>query len=164
MSSSERTPRTVLFFIGILLLIVAVLFFFRHLNGAALLFFIPALVLLCLASAVRTPPTDQNEPAASGFASALKKGLTRLILIDSALDAFAKLPDSTQQEVMKNGAKLGLLAMLNPEKTKKAKEFLTGGNKQSAQERLNELKTLRENQLITAQEHEAKKAEILNRL
>jgi hypothetical protein len=164
MSPTERTPRTVIFFIGILLLIVAVLCFFRHLNGAALLFFIPALVLLFLSAAGRTPPTDQKEPASSGFASGLKKGLTRVILIDSALDAFGKLPDSTQQELMKNGVKLGLLAALNPEKTKKAKEFLTGGNKQSTQERLNELKTLRENQLITAQEYEAKKAEIINQL
>jgi len=108
--------------------------------------------------------SSQEEPTKGRFISSLKKGLTRAILLDSAAVAFGNLDDHQKQAVIENGAKLWLLARLNPEKTKKVKELLTGGNKQSAQERLNELKTLRENQLITAQEYEAKKAEILNRL
>jgi hypothetical protein len=107
------------------------------------------------------PPSSTS---GNGFSSALKKGLTRAILFDSALNAFEKLNETQRAAVVENGAKLWLLARLNPEKTKKVKELLTGGKKQSAQERLDELKTLRENQLITAQEYEAKKAEIISQL
>ncbi|NOU35190.1 MAG: hypothetical protein HOO88_00205 [Kiritimatiellaceae bacterium] len=108
--------------------------------------------------------SSQKEPTKGRFMSGLKKGLTRAILFDSAATAFDNLNDRQQQAVIENGIKLWFLARLNPEKTKKVKEFLTGGKKQSAQERLNELKALRESLLITEQEYEVKKAEILNRL
>lgn len=110
------------------------------------------------------PAINPVTPSKNSFSSSLKKGLTRAILFDSALNAFENLDDRQKQAVIENGAKLWLLARLNPEKTKKVKELLTGGKKQSAQERLDELKTLRENQLITAQEYEVKKAEIINLL
>ena len=108
--------------------------------------------------------SSQEEPTKGRFMRGLKKGLTRAILFDSAATAFENLNDRQQQALIENGAKLWLLARLNPEKAKKAKELLTGSKKPSAQERLNELKALHENQLITAQEYEAKKAEIINQL
>lgn len=108
--------------------------------------------------------SSQKEPTKGRFMSGLKKGLTRAILFDSAATAFDNLNDRQQQAVIENGAKLWLLARLNPEKTKRVKELLTGGKKTSAQDRLNELKTLRETQLITAQEYEAKKAEIIKQI
>jgi len=108
--------------------------------------------------------SSEKEPTKGRFMRGLKKGLTRAILLDSAAVAFGNLDDHQKQAVIENGAKLWLLARLNPEKTKKVKELLTGSKKQSAQERLDELKTLRENQLITAQEYEAKKAEIIDQL
>jgi hypothetical protein len=107
------------------------------------------------------PPSSTS---GNGFTSGLKKGLTRAILFDSALNTFDKLNDRQQRALIENGAKLWLLARLNPEKTKRVKELLTGGKKESAQERLNELKTLHENQLITAQEYESKKSEIIKQL
>ncbi len=107
---------------------------------------------------------SQEEPNKGRFMRGLKKGLTRAILFDSAATAFTNLNDRQQQALIENGIKLWFLARLNPEKAKRVKEFLTAGKKPSAQERLDELKTLQENQLITAQEYEAKKAEIINQL
>lgn len=164
MSPAERNFRTVLFLIGIVLLFGSAQCFLHKRIVLGFSVFISALFLSFLAAAWRTKSGDRNKPSTGGFTTGLKKGLTRAILFDSAATAFENLNDRQQQALIENGAKLWLLARLNPEKTKRVKEFLTGGKKQSAQDRLNELKTLGENQLITAQEYEAKKAEIINQL
>ena len=93
-----------------------------------------------------------------------RRSLTKAIILDSAMTAYENAGEKKQKAILEAGVRLGLLAMLNPEKTKKVKELLTSSEKSSAQERLNELKTLRQNQLITAQEYEAKKSEILSQL
>ena len=163
-SPAERNFRIVLFLLGIVLLFGSAQCFLHNRIVLGFSVFIPALFLSFLAAAWRTKPGDRNKPSTSGFTTGLKKGLTRAILFDSAATAFDNLNDRQRQAVIENGAKLWLLARLNPEKTKRVKELLTGGKRQSAQERLNELKTLRENQLITAQEYESKKAEIVSQL
>lgn len=103
----------------------------------------------------------------------LRKGISSLIITHEALKAYENATEK-QQQTMVN---IGLLALLNRDKTKRVKNFVTNAidpasakaprptsQPKSAQDRLLELKKLYDNQLITLQEYEAKKAEIIRQL
>lgn len=99
-----------------------------------------------------------------GFWSAVRRVITRQIVLDSALSAYEKLDPKQQQTVMSATLRTWMLAKLNPDKARKVKERLLGGEQPSVQDRLEKLKQLHEQGLITEQEYEAKKAEIINEL
>lgn len=94
----------------------------------------------------------------------LRRVLTREILRDSAMQAYSDADEKTRQKIMDVAIRAGALAVLNPDKTRQVKEFLTGGGQPSVQNRLEKLKQLHQQGLITGQEYEDKRAEILEEL
>lgn len=91
--------------------------------------------------------------------SGLRKAFTRFLLFDSAMRVFSKADDQQKQNMIR----LGMLAALNPDKTRQIKERLIPGGP-SPRSRLEELKALQEDGLITEPEYEQRKQEILSEI
>lgn len=83
-----------------------------------------------------------------------------MVLWSAALEAFRKANDEQKQTMVDVGLRTWALAKLNPEKTKQIKSMLNP-IPPSVKERLAELRSLHEDGLITEQEYDARKAEIL---
>ncbi|MCK4564497.1 MAG: SHOCT domain-containing protein [Verrucomicrobia bacterium] len=107
------------------------------------------------------------------FSSWLKRAANQAIVWDSALQAYEKADPDKQEAIIDAALRVGLLAAINPEKTKKVKSFISNSfdpaspshpQNSTVSDRIRELKTLYENQLITTQEYETKKAEIIDQL
>ncbi len=107
------------------------------------------------------------------FSAWLKRATNQAILWDSALQAYEKADPDKREAIMDAALRVGLLAALNPGKTKKVKSFISNSldlespshpQNSTVSDRMQELKTLHENQLITTHEYEEKKAEILQNL
>lgn len=120
--------------------------------------------------------TKRNPKAKSDkkrFSAWLKRAANQAIVWNSALQAYEKADPDKQEAIIDAALRVGLLAAINPEKTKKVKSFISNSldpaspshpQNSTIADRLQELKTLHENQLITTQEYEAKKAEIMDQL
>jgi len=102
----------------------------------------------------RVPGTGNTERFAG-----IRKAFTRLLLLDSAITAFNKANPEQQQHMIR----LGMLAALNPDKTRQIKDRLISGGP-SPRSRLEELKALHKDGLITESEYEEQKKEILSEL
>ena len=107
------------------------------------------------------------------FSAWLKRAANQAIIWDSALQAYEKADTDKQEAIIDAALRVGLLAAINPEKTKKVKSFISNSldpaspshpQNSTVADRIRELKTLYENQLITTQEYETKKAEIIDQL
>jgi len=105
-----------------------------------------------------------KKTAGEGGPGRMKSAFSRFVLFDSALKTFKNADEAQQKLVLDVALRTWLLAKLNPGKARQAKEFLTGGGEASVQDRLEELKHLHEQALITDQEYEAKKADIIDQL
>ena len=101
-----------------------------------------------------------------------RKLATQLVAANAALDVYKKLSPEQKKNAMRAGLYIGALAALNPDKAKQAKNAISnlGKSKSSsvgtgnALERIQELNKLYENKLISRQEYESKKSEILSSL
>lgn len=99
-----------------------------------------------------------------------RKLATKLVAANAALAAYEKLSPEQQENAIQAGLHLGALAALNPDKAKQVKNAISNfGNSEkpsssNAMGRIKELNMLYENQLISKQEYESKKAEILKQI
>jgi len=99
-----------------------------------------------------------------------RKLATKMVAANAALVAYKKLSPEQQENAIQAGLHLGALAALNPNKAKQVKNAISNlGNSGKASssntmERMKELNLLFENQLISKQEFESKKSEILSQL
>ena len=103
----------------------------------------------------------------------IRKILTKAVAANAVTTAYQNMSPEKREQVMQAGIDLTILAALNPDKTKQVKKALSNlGNfgssgaptKASAAERMQELKHLYENKLISRHEYEAKRSEILSQL
>lgn len=103
----------------------------------------------------------------------IRKILTKAVAANAVTTAYKNMSPEKREQVMQAGIDLTILAALNPDKTKQVKKALSNlGNfgssgaptKASAAERMQELKHLYENKLISRHEYEAKRSEILSQL
>lgn len=101
----------------------------------------------------------RKESTKSGSA-VLKRALSNLLLLDSAVKAFEMADDRQKQAVIEVGLRAWLLAKLNPEKANQVKSMLNPAPS-SMEERLGKLKSLYGDGLITESEYEKRKQEIL---
>ena len=99
-----------------------------------------------------------------------RKLATKMVAANAALTAYEKLSPEQQENAIQTGLHLGALAALNPDKAKQVKNAVSNlGNprkssRANAVERIKELNALYENKLISKQEYESKKSEILSQL
>ena len=112
-----------------------------------------------------------DEVKKSGVLPWLKKQFTRSLLLDSALAAYEK--SDNKEAIIDAAVRAGALAALNPGKAKEIKNRIfgaidsLGSNKQehsTVADRMEALDQLFDKQLITEQEYEEKRAEILSQL
>lgn len=108
------------------------------------------------------------QPKQTGwFKRWLKNATNQAILWDSAMSVYEKADPKQKEIMLETALRVGALAAVNPDKAKQLKNAI--GNlgtppKASAQERIQELNELYKNKLISRQEYETKRAEILSRL
>jgi hypothetical protein len=108
-----------------------------------------------------TGKTAGGKGGGKGAFAGLKRAFTKLVLLDSALKAFETADDRQKQAVIEVGSRAWLLAKLNPEKAKQVKSMLNP-IPPTVKERLAELKALYDDGMITEQEFEKRKQELLN--
>ena len=95
---------------------------------------------------------------------------TTLVALNAANEVYEKMTPEQREKAIQAGLHLGALAALNPDKAKQVKNAVSNlGNPRksssaNAMERIKELNMLCENQLISKQEYESKKTEILNQI
>jgi len=95
---------------------------------------------------------------------------TTLVALNAATEVYEKMTPEQREKALQAGLHLGALATLNPDKAKKIKSVITNlgtsekGSGSNALERVQELNKLFKNQLISRQEYETKKAEILRQI
>jgi hypothetical protein len=99
-----------------------------------------------------------------------RKLATKMVAANAALAAYEKLPPKQRENAVKAGLHLWALAALNPDKAKQVKNAINNlANNGSisgstAMQRIQELKLLYENNLISKQEFKSKKSEILSQI
>ncbi len=152
---------------------------FEFVNGPVVLPSNPEPVLPQVASPESKRLRDEErrrdrEVRRAKFSAGMKKAATNLVLLDSALKVYQKAGEKQKEAMVDSALRVGVLAALNPEKAKTVKNHiknkvagsvgLSDVDKRSIADRMQELKALHQAQLITAEEYEAKKAELLNNL